>query len=173
MSNFARIALKILPLLPSNTVITLFTSRPSKLIIYCMRRSIDSPNSNPGGKDKLRVLIVEDNGLFRQAFRNALQLSFPGIIVDESTNGAMLLQTIQASYPDLIFMDIRLPGESGLVLTQKIKEAYLDIIVFILSNYDIPEYRDAAFRYGADHFIAKKSFNRMRLEELVRSFYKI
>jgi DNA-binding NarL/FixJ family response regulator len=70
-------------------------------------------------------------------------------------------------------MDIRLPGESGLVLTQKIKTVYPDIIIFILTNYDIPECRDAAFRYGADRFIVKESLNRVRLEELVRSYYKI
>ncbi len=123
--------------------------------------------------DKFRILIVEDNGLFRQALREGLQLSFPGAAIDEATTGAEALQRVKAFFPDLILMDIRLPGESGLGLTQKIKAAYPDIIIFILSNYDIPEYRNAAFRYGADHFIAKDSFNRMRLEGLVRSYYKI
>jgi DNA-binding NarL/FixJ family response regulator len=123
--------------------------------------------------DKFRILIVEDNGLFRQALREALQLSFPGVATDEATTGVEALQRVKAFFPDLILMDIRLPGESGLELTQKIKAAYPDIIIFILSNYDSPEYRKAAFRYGADHFIAKESFNRMRLEELVRSYYKI
>jgi DNA-binding NarL/FixJ family response regulator len=138
-----------------------------------MKGSIVSPNSSPRELDKLRILTVEDNGLFRQALRKGLQLSFPGVAIDEATNGVEVLKRVQASFPDLIFMDIRLPGESGLVLTQKIKAAYPDIIIFILSNYDIPEFRNAAFRYGADHFIPKGSFNRMRLEELVRSYYKI
>lgn len=138
-----------------------------------MRESIVSPNSSPRKTDKFRILIVEDNGLFRQALREGLELSFPGVAVDEATNGAEALQRIKAFFPDLILMDIRLPGESGLGLTRKIKEAYPDIIIFILSNYDLPEYRNAAFRYGADHFIPKGSFNRMQLEELVRSYYKI
>jgi len=138
-----------------------------------MRGRIVSSNSSPREMDKFRILIVEDNGLFRQALREGLQLSFPGVAIDEATTGAEALQRVKAFFPDLILMDIRLPGESGLGLTQKIKAAYPDIIIFILSNYDIPEYRNAAFRYGADHFIAKDSFNRMRLEELVRSYYKI
>ena len=120
-----------------------------------------------------RILIVEDNGIFRQALREGLQLSFPGVAIDEATNGVEALQRVKAFFPDLILMDIRLPGESGLGLTQKIKAAYPDIIICILSNYDIPECREAALRYGADHFIPKGSFNRMRLEELVRSYYKI
>jgi DNA-binding NarL/FixJ family response regulator len=123
--------------------------------------------------DKFRILVVEDNGLFRQAVRESLQLSFPRLAIDEATTGVEALRSVEAFHPDLIFMDIRLPGESGLALTDKIKAAYPDIIIFILSNYDAPEYRKAAFRYGADHFIAKDSFNRIRLEGLVRSYYKM
>ena len=123
--------------------------------------------------DKFRILIVEDNGLFRQTLKESLEMSFPGVAIDEATNGVEALQRVQAFFPDLILMDIRLPGESGLGLTQKIKTVHPDIIIFILTNYDIPECREAAFRYGADHFIAKTSLNRMRLEELVRSYYEI
>lgn len=123
--------------------------------------------------DKFRILIVEDNGFFRQALREGLQLSFPRAAIDEATTGAEALRRIKAFFPNLILMDIRLHGESGLGLTQKIKAAYPDIIIFILSNYDAPEYRTAAYRYGADHFIAKESFNRMQLEGLVRSYYKM
>ncbi len=123
--------------------------------------------------DKFRILIVEDNGLFRQTLRESLQMSFPGVAFDEATNGVKALQRVEAFIPDLIFMDIRLPGESGLGLTEKIKANYPEIIVFILTNYDIPECRKAAFRYGADRFITKESLNRIRLEELVRSYYKI
>ncbi len=123
--------------------------------------------------DKFRILVVEDNSFFRQGLREGLQLSFPGVVVDEAATGAEALERVKAFSPDLIFMDIRLPGESGLAVTQKIKAAYPEIIIFILSNYDTPEYRHAAIRYGADHFVAKESFNRMRLEELVRSYYKI
>jgi DNA-binding NarL/FixJ family response regulator len=136
-------------------------------------RRIISSNSRTREMDKFRILIVEDNGLFRQAIREGLQLSFPGLAIDEATNGVEALKRVKASLPDLILMDIRLPGESGLELSQKIKATYPDIIILILSNYDTPEYRNAAFRYRADHFLAKESFNRMRLEELVRSYYKI
>ena len=123
--------------------------------------------------DKFRILIVEDNGLFRQALREGLQLSFPGVAIDEATNGVEALHRVQAFVPDLILMDMKLPGKSGLRLTQEIKAVYPFVIIFILTNYDSPECREAAFRYGVDSFIAKESLNRMRLEELVRSYYKI
>jgi DNA-binding NarL/FixJ family response regulator len=123
--------------------------------------------------NKLSTLIVEDNSFFRQTLRESLQMSFPGIAIDEAANGVEALQRVNAFLPDLILMDIRLPGESGLGLTKKIKEIYPDVTVFILTHYDTPECREAASRYGADRFIAKDSLNRMRLEELIKSYFKI
>ncbi len=123
--------------------------------------------------DKLRILIVEDNGLFRQTLRESLQTSFPGVAVDEATNAIEAFQRVKTLLPDLILMDLRLPGESGLELTRKIKAIYPDIMIFILTNYDSRECRESASRCGADRFITKESLNRVRLEELVRSYYKI
>jgi two-component system response regulator YesN len=123
--------------------------------------------------NKLRTLIVEDNNLFRQTLKESLQMSFPGIAIDEATNGAEALQRVNDFVPDLILMDIRLPGESGLGLTKKIKAIYPDVTVFILTHYDTPECREAASRYGADRFISKDSLNRMRLEELIKSYFRI
>ncbi len=123
--------------------------------------------------NKLRTLIVEDNSVFRQTLRESLQVSFPGIAIDEAANGAEALQRVNAFLPDLILMDIRLPGESGLGLTKKIKAIYPDVTVFILTHYDTPECREAASRYGADRFIVKDSLNRIRLEELIKSYFKI
>jgi DNA-binding NarL/FixJ family response regulator len=70
-------------------------------------------------------------------------------------------------------MDIRVPGETGLGLTKKIKAIYPDVTIFILTSYDTPECREAASRCGADRFIAKDSLNQMRLEELIKSFFRI
>ena len=130
-----------------------------------------SSDPGPGGMNKLRTLIVEDNNLFRQTVRESLQASFLEIVIDEATNGTEALQKVNAFLPDLILMDIRLPGESGLGLTKRIKEIYPDVTIFILTNYDTLECREVASRYGADRFIAKESLN--RLEELIRSYFKI
>ncbi len=123
--------------------------------------------------DNLKILIVEDNNLFRQTLKESLQISLSGVTICEAADGREVLQKVGTFLPDLIFMDIRLPGQNGLSLTQKIKEVYPDIIVFILTSCDIPEYRRAAFRCGADRFMIKGSFDPMRLGDLVRSYYKI
>ena len=130
-----------------------------------------SSNPNPKGMNKLRLLLVEDNNLFRKTLRESLRVSFPEIAIDEAANGVEALKRVNVFAPDLILMDIRLPGESGLALTKKIKAIYPDIIIFILTNYDSQECREAASRYGADRYIAKDSLK--RVEELIKSYFKV
>ncbi len=119
----------------------------------------------------LRILVVEDSKIFRKTLRESLQMSFPEIVMDEATNGDEALQKVKAFHPDLILMDLRLPGESGLGLTQKIKAVHPDINIFILTSYDTQECQMAASRCGADRFIAKDSFR--GLEKLIRSYFQL
>jgi DNA-binding NarL/FixJ family response regulator len=71
--------------------------------------------------------------------------------------------------PDLIFMDIKLPGENGLELTGKIKAKYPDVVVIVLTSYDTQEYREAAARVKADHFLSKGSSSKDSILALVES----
>jgi len=117
----------------------------------------------------LRVLIVEDNRIFREAFKKGLVDYFPSMVIEEAANGDEALQKIKGGPPDLIFMDIRLPGMNGLQLTQKVKKDFPDINIAILTDYDLPEYRQAAVQYGADRFYVKNSLKWDELEALVQS----
>ena len=103
------------------------------------------------------VLIVENNQLFRSTFKEILQHHLPNTSIEEASNHEEAWQKIEALQPTVIFIDIRLPGKSGLELTREIKKRYSRTTVTILTNYDIPEYRNAAYRYGADHFLLKDS----------------
>jgi DNA-binding NarL/FixJ family response regulator len=67
-------------------------------------------------------------------------------------------------------MDVRLPGENGLEITRKIKIQRPDIVVMILTSYDLPEYRDVALQCGANHFIVKGSSTFEEISSLV-NFY--
>jgi len=117
----------------------------------------------------LKILIVEDNHSFRQFFKENLHSRFPSIEILEAADGENVLQIVEAESPDLIFMDIQLPGENGLSLTQKIKARYPRIIVVVVTTYDIPEYREAAFRHGANRFIPKDSLDWKEIETVVES----
>jgi len=106
-----------------------------------------------------RILIVEDNITFRQTFKTALCKRFPFAVVEDAADGTEALEKVNNFQPDIIFMDIRLPGESGLGLTEKIRAEYPDMIIIILTDYDLPEYREAALHGGADEFISKGVLN--------------
>jgi YesN/AraC family two-component response regulator len=117
----------------------------------------------------LRVLIVEDNRIFREALKKGLLDYFPSMVIEEAANGDEALQKIKGGPPHLIFMDIRLPGVNGLQLTQKVKKDFPGINIAIMTDYDLPEYRQAAVQYGADRFFVKNSFKWDELEALVKS----
>ena len=117
----------------------------------------------------VRVLLVEDNRIYREAFKDNLLPHFPGMTVVEAENADEALQKIKATPPDLIFMDIRLPGMNGLQLTQRVKKDFPKMPVVILTGYDLPEYREAAIQYGADGFFVKESLKWKDVEALVKS----
>lgn len=106
-------------------------------------------------RKKLNTLIVDDNDAFRQSLHGVLARHFPAMRVAEAADGEGALQRVAQRLPDLIFMDIRLPGRNGLALTRIIKSAYVHPMICVITSFDLPEYRDAALQSGADHFILK------------------
>jgi DNA-binding NarL/FixJ family response regulator len=66
-------------------------------------------------------------------------------------------------------MDIRLPGQNGFELTEKIKKLHPDTTIVILTDYDIPEYREAAVRFKADYFFSKDSMTNEQVNSLIKS----
>jgi CheY-like chemotaxis protein len=111
----------------------------------------------------VEILIVEDNARFRTMLKSSLQDSFPSVRISAAPEGTTALRKVGEKKPDLIFMDIRMPGKSGLVLTREIKQQNQDIIIVVLTNLDTAEYREAAFASGADFFLSKES---LRTEEI-------
>lgn len=107
------------------------------------------------------TLLVEDSIDFRSQLSRALHQRFSAIKVGEVGDGEIALKEIFIQVPDLIFMDIKLPGKNGIELTKDIKIRFNSIVIVVLTSYDIPEYRQAAFRNGADCFIAKSSVSCM------------
>jgi two-component system invasion response regulator UvrY len=122
-----------------------------------------------GKTDVPRVLIVEDSAIFRKLLKETLQSRFPSMEISEAADGEEAMQKINGHPPDLIFMDIKLPGESGLDLTAKIKTKYPDLIVVILTSYDTLEYREAAAQAKANHFLSKGSATKDSILTLVES----
>jgi len=116
-----------------------------------------------------KVLIVEDSTFFRQLLKETLVSQWPRMDISEAPNAEEALKKVNALRPDLIFVDIRLPGESGLEFTQKIKSTHPNIPIIILTSYDLPEYREAAKKYQADHFLSKGTTTKENILGMVKS----
>jgi DNA-binding NarL/FixJ family response regulator len=104
-----------------------------------------------------RTLIVDDSDTFRQTLRNLLGSRFHLMTFSEARDGKEALQLVDAYHPDLIFMDIKLPGENGLAITKKIRSSHCQAIIIIFTSHDLPEYRHAASVNGANYFMSKGS----------------
>jgi len=120
-----------------------------------------------GAPRMFKILLVEDNANFRQSLKDILHLQFPSMVIEEAGDGNEALRKVNDVLPDLVFMDIGLPGESGLEVTKRIKKDFPGITVIILTSYDCPEYREAAFKCGANRFIVKGSWE--EIETIIKS----
>ena len=116
-----------------------------------------------------QTLIVEDGADYRHQLHEALRARFPSMVVREAGNGIDAEAEIMDHAPDLIFMDINLPGENGLELTKKIKARHPPVVVIILTNYDQPEYREMAVRCQANYFLSKSGTTRDSILALVET----
>ena len=120
----------------------------------------------------VKALLVEDNKTFRESLKELLCTRFPSMDVEEAADGEEALQKIADLVPGIIFMDIKLPGENGLQITKKVKAKYPEIIVIMLTYYDLPEHREAALQCGANHFLSKGT-SIQEVVELVQSLISV
>lgn len=116
-----------------------------------------------------KVLIVEDNAAYRQSLHQLLAERFPAMQIDEAADGDEALRQAFSMRFGLIFMDIRLPQGKGLDLTKEIKAAFPNSVICVISTHGMIEYREAAFRNGADHFMVKGESTGAEIVGLVES----
>ena len=116
-----------------------------------------------------KIMIVEDNTVFRTCLHDALREQFPNLDIVAFADGEAVLENVKALATNLIFMDIRLPGHNGIELTRLIKQNHAEIHVIVMTFHDQLEYRELALKSGADQFVRKDALNNAYLAGLVRS----
>ena len=105
-----------------------------------------------------KALLVEDNLNYRRVLKSALLKRFVELEIMEASDDGEALRVVDSYDPDLVIMDIDLKCDvTGLDLTKIIKAEHPEVVVVILSQHDIPEYRAAAQQNGADYFLSKSS----------------
>ncbi|MEU3458059.1 response regulator transcription factor [Micromonospora sp. NPDC006766] len=111
----------------------------------------------------ITVLIVDDQPLQRLGFRMLLENNEETDVVGEAGNGTEAVRRAEQLHPDVILMDVRMPGMDGIEATRRIVAAGDRSRVLVLTTFDLDEYAHAALRAGASGFLLKDA----RPEELL------
>jgi DNA-binding NarL/FixJ family response regulator len=101
------------------------------------------------------ILLVDDQALIRQGFRMILEAEDDLSVVGEAADGAQAIELANEVAPDVVLMDIRMPGVDGIEATHLILAANPSIRVLVLTTFDLDEYAFGALRAGASGFLLK------------------
>jgi DNA-binding NarL/FixJ family response regulator len=112
----------------------------------------------------VRVLIVDDQEPFRQAARMVVDITDGFEVVGEAETGEDSVRMAEELQPDLVLMDVNLPGINGLDATRQILAGSSPVVVLLLSTYEEEEYAPRAAECGAAAYIPKSAFGPDRLE---------
>jgi DNA-binding NarL/FixJ family response regulator len=116
----------------------------------------------------IRVLIADDQALVRGGFRSILDGQDDIEIVGEAEDGAEAVEAAARLRPDVVLMDVRMPGVDGIEATRRIVALGLDARVLVLTTFDVDDYVYEAMKAGASGFLLKTAPPR-QLAEAVRT----
>jgi len=103
----------------------------------------------------IRVLVADDHSVVRQGIRHVLEGAEEFTIVAEAENGNEVAELVAQSKPDVVVLDISMPGLSGIEVTAVLRKRFPECRVLILSMYDNQEYVLEAVRSGAHGYLLK------------------
>jgi DNA-binding NarL/FixJ family response regulator len=106
----------------------------------------------------MKILLVDDSPHFLKAAARFLSGIGAVEAIATASNGADAVRTVLRERPDLVFIDINMPGMSGLAAVSRIKVLEPALRVIVVSLNDCPDFRSAAEAAGADGYIAKRDF---------------
>jgi DNA-binding NarL/FixJ family response regulator len=116
---------------------------------------------------KLRVMLVDDHYLVRMGLTSVINLEADMTVCAEASTGEQAISLFRSQRPDVLLMDLRLPGMSGVEATQMIRGEFPDARVIVLSTYVSDEDIYAALQAGAMAYLVK-SVSRDELTQAIR-----
>jgi len=116
----------------------------------------------------VRVLIVDDQLPFREAARMVVEMTDGFEVAGEAANGEAAVEKARDLRPDLVLMDVQMPGMNGLEATERIRALDDPPHILIMSTHESGDYRETALHAGAYAFLPKSEFSMDALEELWR-----
>jgi DNA-binding NarL/FixJ family response regulator len=130
----------------------------------------EPPASDPGAAP-IRVLVADDHTVVREGIRHVLEREPGFVVVAEAANGAEALAAALAERPDVVLLDITMPGESGLQVAARLRDRLPETRVLILSMHDNAEYVMEAVRSGAHGYLLKDTAG-TELRSAVRAVFE-
>ncbi len=106
-------------------------------------------------QERIKVLLVDDHTLVREGFAKMLELEPDLAVVGQASDSKEAFELVKKLNPDIVLMDIRLPGITGIEATKKIKEESPKVEIIILSMYNEDEYIFEAIKAGASGYVLK------------------
>jgi DNA-binding NarL/FixJ family response regulator len=116
----------------------------------------------------IRVLVVDDHGLHRDGTRQILEQHPDLEVVGDVASGETALALVRQLHPDVVLMDIRLPGMNGIEASRRIRKDHPDVRVLMVTAHDDEEYVRGALDAGAAGYLSKTAPGR-KLVEAVRA----
>lgn len=107
-------------------------------------------NGNP-----IRILIVDDHLVVRMGLRSMIETQSDMVVVAEAANGSEAIELFRVHRPDIVLMDLRMPGLGGVEVTRAIREEFSDARIIVLTTYDGDENIHRAFQAGARAYLLK------------------
>lgn len=106
---------------------------------------------------EIRVLLAEDHTIVRKGLRSLLDAEGTVTVVGEAENGRQAISQVEQLHPDVVVMDIGMPGLNGLEATRQIKKRFPDVKVLILTVHTGEEYILQILRAGASGYLVKQA----------------
>lgn len=113
----------------------------------------------------MKLLIVDDEQIERDGLEAILRSGFPDVDIRQAKNGMKAIEAVPEFMPDLVLMDIKMPGMSGLEAVERIREDYPDMRFIIVTAYEMFDYARKALKLGVEDFLLKPS----RASEIIES----
>ncbi len=110
-------------------------------------------------------MIVDDHQVLREGLRFMLRNAQDLEIVSEASNGSEALELLESTQPDVMLLDMNMPGMGGLETLKNVRQRWPEVSVLILSFHDDPEYVEQALRHGAAGYLLKT----VSRDELIRA----
>jgi two-component system chemotaxis response regulator CheY len=118
--------------------------------------------------NKIKVLVADDVKVMRSLLKSNLS-TFDVEIVSEIDNGDEVIDLVRTHAPDIVFLDISMPGKNGLEVLKELKSEFADIFVAMISGHNTFENIKRSMELGADGFVVKP-YTAIKIREMIDKY---